>query len=99
MSCVSPGVEGTECWKVGFREWTQGGLAVKRQPEVTGLRAPQPGKFRKVYTKKLGHHRSKASLLSGTEGAGPPFHPLPQPSASASAGTGRDSHQSDPAPV
>ena len=45
MSCVSPGVEGVECWKVGFRELTQGGLAVKRQPEVTGLRAPQPGKF------------------------------------------------------
>ena len=40
MSCVSPGVEGIGCWKVGFREWTQGGLAVKRQPEVTGLRAP-----------------------------------------------------------
>ena len=51
-------------------------LAVKRQPEGTGIRSSTTGK---VCRKSPGHNRSKASLLSGVQGAGPPIQPFSPP--------------------
>ena len=53
-------------------------LAVKRQPEGTGVRSSTTGN---VCSKSLGHDKSKASLLSGMQGAGPPLQPLSPPAS------------------
>ena len=66
-------------------------LAVRRQPEGTGVRSSTT---RKVCGKRPGHHRSKALLFSGAQGVGLPLQPPPHLLASASVGTGRETHLS-----
>ena len=93
----SPGAEGDWVLESGVWSVDPGRgqlLAVKRQPEGTGVRSST---VRKVCRSSLGHHRGKASLLSGMQGAEPPLQPLSHPSASStSTGTGRGSHWSGP---
>ena len=92
LSLVSPVVKGGWVlerggWGVGL-----GGDHLKRQPEGTGVRSSTT---RKICRKSPGHHRSKVSLLSGTQGVGSPWQPLSPPISSlVSRSTGRDSHLS-----
>ena len=73
LSCESPVVKGG--WVLESGVWSADPgrgqlLAVKRQPEGTGVRSSTKGN---VCRKSQGHHRSKASLLSGVQGAQPPL--------------------------
>ena len=93
LSRVSPVVEGGWVLESGVQSADPGRgqlLAVKRQPEGAGVRSSTTGK---VCRRSPGKHRNKVSLLSGTQGAGPPLQP-----PSASMGTGRDTHLSRLAP-
>ena len=73
LSRVSPVAEGSWVLESGVWSMDPGRghlLAVKRQPEGTGVRSSTTGK---VCRKSPGHHRSKASFLSGAQGVGPPL--------------------------
>ena len=79
LSCVSPGVEGVWVLESGVWRLDPGSgqlLAVKRQPEGTGVRNSMTRKF---CGRSLGHHRNKAPLLSSVQGVGLPLHPLSPP--------------------
>ena len=95
LSCELPVAKGG--WVLESGVWrTDPGrgqlLAVKRQPEGTGVKSSTTGK---VCGKNPGHHRSKASLLSGVQGQSCHYNPFPHPPASlASEGTGRGSYLS-----
>ena len=75
LSHVSLGAE--RGWVLESRVWRADPgrgqlLAVKRQPEGTGLRSSTTGK---VCGRSPGHHRSKVPLLSGAQGVGPTLQP------------------------
>ena len=94
LSRESPAGEGV--WVLGSGVWIvdrgrEQLLAVKRQCEGTGVRSSTT---RKVCGKRPGHHRSKALLFSGAQGVGLPLQPPPHLLASASVGTGRETHLS-----
>ena len=85
LSCVSPGAEGGWVLESGVCRVHPGRgqlLSVKRQSEGTGVRSSTT---RKICRRSLGHHRSKAPLLSGMQGGDPPLQP-PSPPASPCLG-------------
>lgn len=98
LSCVSPGVERGWVLESGIWRVDPGRgqlLAVKRQPEGTGVKSSTT---RKVCGRNPGHYRSKASLLSGVQGVGSPLQPPFSPIGSCLHGhwEGHPSEQAHP---